>query len=454
MNEKKNHKGVQRAVAQKKEERTRSMAIPASALPENGLIYKILWYAVCAFLAFLFLKIAVSKSLQKNESTTSFFDGTYQDAMENGLLKKPFILDLKKMKDEYEFALFDKVNVQGMYAGKKDYIFIEDRTKASFGDDYYGENAIHNEAMKAKYVQTKLNELGIQMLILFAPVKSTTYMSMLPNYVLETKKKTTNYETYAKECKEQGVNFIDFVSYFKTRKAQQPQYPLFSKFGSHWSYYGECIAVDTTIKRMEYLMHVRLRHFHFGDIQLYDTTMVRDADIFRRMPLDLPKGNLLAYPAQMGYDEGTGYTPERVLGIGDSYYRCFFYLGAMQQTFDNGVQWYYNNSIVPEDPNNPEVWQLDLKQEIMKNKGIILMCNEVNLKTLGDGFIDDAYLLFSNPDKYYVDRKLKYALNTQKKEIRDNKPLVSRLDKEAQQLGISLDSLITLDATKAMKENH
>lgn len=454
MSNSKNYKGVPRTGHQKAENRSRNISFPAASLPENSLLYKIMWYAICIFLGLIFIKLVTSKAPQQNAYQTSFFDGSYQDAFEDNLLKKPFMTDLKKLKNEYEFKLFDKVNVEGFYAGKENYIFIEDRTEAAFGDDYYGYRTIHDEVQKAKYVQTRLNELGIQLLILFAPVKSSTYSEMLPDYVLKTKKKTTNYETYVKECKEQGVNFIDFVQYFKTLKAENPKYPLFSKYGSHWSYYGECIAVDTTIKRMENLMHVRLPHFHFGDIQLRDTSFVRDADIFRRMPLDVPKGNVLAYPAEMGYDEGPGYTTEKVLGIGDSYFRCFFYLGAMEKAFDDGVQWYYYNSIVPEDPNNPEVWQLDLKQEIMKNKGILLMCNEVNLKNLGDGFIDDAYLLFSNPDKFYAERKQKYALNMQKKEIRDNKALAGQLEKEARQMGITLDSLITLEATKNLLKNQ
>ncbi len=450
----KDYKATKRSGSQRTEGRIRNMALPASFLSENSTLYKILWYCVCLFLALIFIAVTSSKAPQENSYKTSFFDGTFQNAFEDELLKKPFIVALKKLKNEYEFKLFDKVNVDGFYAGKDNYIFIEDRTKAAFGDDYYGEKAINDEVRKAKYVQTKLNDMGIQLLILFAPVKSTTYSDMLPDYVLETKKKTTNYETYSKECEEQGVNFIDFVKYFRILKSRQPQYPLFSRYGSHWSYYAECIAVDTTIKKMEALMGVRLPHLHFGDIQLRDTSLVRDADIFRRMPLDVPKGNVLAYPAEMGYDEGPGYTPEKVLGIGDSYFRCFFYLGAMEKAFGDGEQWYYNNSIIPEDPNNPEVWQLDLKNEIIKYKGIILMCNEVNLKNLGDGFIDEAYLLFSNPDRYYAERKQKYDLNMQKKEIRDNKPYVSRLEKDAQQMGITLDSLITLKATENLEKNR
>ncbi len=435
-------------------QKTATKSRTASAIQANdSMLNKALWYAISLFLAFIFLRVATSKAPQQEEIKTSFFDGTYQEAFEDGLLKKPFIAGLKKMKNEYEFSLFDKVNVEGFYAGKENYIFIEDRTKAAFGDDYYGDKTVQDEVRKAKFVQDTLKKLGIQLLVLFAPVKSTTYSEMLPDYVLETERKTTNYQSYVKDCEEQGVHFIDFVSYFKILKALQPQYPLFSRYGSHWSYYGECVAVDTTIKSMEKLMGVRLPHFHFGDIQLRDTAFVRDADIFRRMPLDVPKGNVLAYPAQMAYDEGPGFTPEKVLGIGDSYFRCFFYLGAMEKAFGNGEQWYYYNSIIPEDPNNPEVWQLDLKQEIMKNKGILLMCNEVNLKTLGDGFIDDAYLLYTDPVKFYAERKQKYALNMQKKAIREDKPLVSRLEKEAQQMGITLDSLITLDASKKLNRN-
>jgi hypothetical protein len=426
----------------------------ARELPENNNFYKYIWHIICIFIVIIFLKQYSSKGeVAGNKfSFNSFFNRVYQDQCEDNLLKKVFITDLKKIKNQYEYKFFKGINVEDFYQGKDDYIFGETMTKAYFGDDFYGENYIKEEVGKAKYVQDKLSSLGIQLLVLFAPGKNSVYTEYMPDYVLKTKKKSNNHDIYVEECQKQGVNFIDFVKYFSILKSST-QYPVFTKYGSHWSYFSECLVIDTTIKRLENLMHTHLPHIQINNIVMKDTSMVRDADIFRRLEIPVPKGNVLAYPASIGYTNAPGEKPEKILAIGDSYFRGFFYLGAMEYAFDNSQQWYYGNTIIPEDPANPEVWELDLKAEILKNKAILLMCNEMNLQTLGDNFIDQAYELFSNPEKYSVDKKEKDRINTYKKQIRNNKDLLTRLTKESQQQDIPIDTLITQEAIKLMRKS-
>ncbi len=432
--------------------------IPPVDKVNNGSLYKILWYIVLSFVFIIFIKqLKNDPTLPENEneikaSFHAFFNGTFQESVENKLLKKPFISNLKKQKNEYEYKFFEKINLEDAFVGKDNYIFGENMTKAYFGDDYYGEETIKIEVKKAKFVQSKLKALGIEMLILFAPGKSSIYTEFLPDNILKTKKKTTNYQTYVKECENQNINFIDFVRFFSYLKANT-QYPLFSRYGTHWSYYSECIVVDTTIKKLEKLMNVNLPNIKYNNIVLKDTSLVRDGDIFRKTQMEIPKGNFLAYPLNITFDKGPEVVPQKILAIGDSYFRGFFYLGAMQQAFNNSQQWYYYNSIIPENPNNPEVWELDLKTEILKNKAILILCNEMNLKNLGNGFIDDAFELFYNPKKYYINKKAKDEINKLKKEIRSNKELLSLLTKESQQKGITLDSLITEAATKLKNGN-
>ncbi|MBK8642712.1 MAG: hypothetical protein IPN15_11035 [Saprospiraceae bacterium] len=61
---------------------------------------------------------------------------------------------------------------------------------------------------------------------IFAPAKGSVYPEMLPDYILKTKHKKTNYETYISEGNRLKLNMIDFVQYFKILKSQTP-YPLF-----------------------------------------------------------------------------------------------------------------------------------------------------------------------------------------------------------------------------------
>lgn len=123
------------------------------------------------------------------------------------------------------------------------------------------------------------------------------------------------------------------------------------------------------------------------------------------MNLEVPKGNLLAYPDKFTFEHGEDVHAQKVLGIGDSYYQCFQYTGAMHEAFGDGKQWYYYNSILPKDEKNPEVWELDLKSELLGHKAILVLCNELNLTLFGSGFINEAYELFSNPEQYYDYKK-------------------------------------------------
>ncbi len=387
---------------------------------EENITLRLMWYGICLGMAILlFMSFRKSpdsdKKEEQNHASISFFDGWFQEDYENKLLNNPFIQNLKKYKNEFEYALFKKINLDDAYMGKEGYIFGINMTKSYFGDDYIGEETIKTQVEKTRFVQDQLDALGIELLFLFAPGKSTVYPEYLPDDVQKTKMKPRNYETYLKECIALGVHYLDVVQYFLDLKPVS-KFPLFSQYGSHWSYYGECLAVDTTIKELEKLMNTNLPDIIYSNIQLKDTALVRDADIFRKIPMwHMPKGKPLAYPQSISYEQGPDVRPQKVLGIGDSYYRGFLYLGAMQHAFDNSQQWYYYNSIIPENQANPEVWELDLKEEILKHKAILILCNETNLKNLGSGFIDDAYLLFNNPEEYAAHKKETFDLNTYKK---------------------------------------
>lgn len=421
----------------------------------NGTLFKILWFVSLGFLVLITTKQLKDQPekhtfVQEEEvgfSMKSFADGSYQEAVETKLLEQPFMTGLKELKKDFDYAYFQKINMEDVYFGKKQYLYGELMTRATFGDDFIGDAAIREQIRKTKFVQQKLKELDIDLLILFAPGKSTIYPEYLPDAITPTKRKKTNHQTYVSECKKHGINIIDFIPYFKSLK-KKTKYPLFPKFGSHWSYYSECLAVDTTIKRIENLTHTDLPNITYKDIKLLDTTRVRDADILGKANIKVPKGNLLAYPTNVGYQQGPATKQIPILGIGDSYFRCFFYLGAMTYAFPNSKQWYYYNSIIPEAPENPEVWELDLKAEILKNKAIVLMYSEMNLRKFSNGFIDDAYLLFSNPKEYARQKKEKDKLNKQKKLIRKDKMLLNKLTKQSQMRGISLDSVIVETALK------
>ena len=427
-------------------------------LEKDSFFIKITWYLLCVFMVFIFIKQlktekeSTKKIKDKESFFVKFYDGRFQEKYESNLLSRPFILGLKTLKHNFEYQYLHKINVDDSYEGKDGYIFGIEMTKANYGDDFIGEPAIKKQVEKAKFVQEKLKELNIGMLLIFAPGKGTIYPEYLPEFVTKTKKKTTNREIYIKESIKAKLNLINFIDYFKILKDTLP-YPLFSKYGSHWSYYSECIVIDTTIRKLEQIMNIDLPNLEYDDIQVMDTSLVRDGDVLMKINIPIPKGHKLAYPNKITYRRVDDKLPPKILAIGDSYFKGFFYLLAMKNSFNDSKQWYYYNSIIPENPENLEVWELDLKQEILKTRAIVILCNEANLKSLGNGFIDDAYELFKNPKKYYADKKVKDELNKYKKNIRQNTEVLFKLTKESQNKRIPLDSLITLEALKKIKKH-
>ena len=229
-------------------------------------------------------------------------------------------------------------------------------------------------------------------------------------------------------------------------------YPLFPKFGHHWSYFGECLAIDTIIGFIENLHHCDLPNISWDKIDVVDTARSRDADVLRSMNLykNPDQNQKLAYPRIL-FEKDSLKNRTRVLTISDSYWYGPVYMGVPQNCFAGGSFWYYYNKIIP----NPagatekiEVWQLDLKKEIESNQVIMLLYSDGNLSAFANNFIEDAYELYSNPKVYYEKNAKSITLKQNQKLIRETPILLKKSTKKSQDLQIPLDSAIKLDAMK------
>src|SRR5262249_15849679 len=115
--------------------------------------------------------------------------------------------------------------------------------------------------------------------------------------------------------------------------------------------------------------------------------------------------------------------------------------------------WYYFNKIYNEESNGTEeVWEADLKKSIERHKVVLLMSTESSLDNLGWGFIQQAYLLYTNPPAYAKWKQQPDELNPYKKQIRNDAALLDDLAYESIQKKIPLDSLIVEHAREMMKE--
>jgi hypothetical protein len=379
-----------------------------------------------------------------------WFSGEYQNAKDDynndhWAFKELFV----RLNNQFYYQAFNQLRVNGFVSGKDHYVYSENYIFSAFGDDYIGSEKIKSRLEKAKVIQDTLKRKGIDLFLVFAPGKGEYCMEQI-----EDKYKhpviRTNYQDYSAISKQLGINVLDLKAYFQKLKPTTP-YPLFPKFGHHWSYYGECLAVDTIIGYIEKLHHTDLPDIVWNKIDVVDTARSRDADVLKSMNLyHNPEQNMkLAYPEIM-FEQDSVKNRTRVLTLSDSYWYGPVYMGVGHNCFAGGQFWYYYNKIIP----NPsatekvEVWQLDLKQSIESNQVIMILYSDGNLSNFGNTFIDDAYEMYTNPKQFYARTEKNRNIKQFEKQIRETPGLLKKSTKKSFDLQIPLDSAIKLDAMK------
>jgi hypothetical protein len=379
-----------------------------------------------------------------------WFSGEYQSLKDDynndhWAFKETFV----RLNNQFYYKAFNQMRVNSFVLGKDNYVYSEGYIFSAFGDDYIGEQKIVSKLEKAKVVQDSLKKKGIDLLLVFAPGKGEYCIEQI-----EDKYKHpithTNYQDFISNSKKMGINVLDLKAYFQKLKPTTP-YPLFPKFGHHWSFYGECLAVDTIIGHIEKLHHCDMPDIVWKKIDVVDTSRSRDADVLKSMNLyKNPEQNMkLAYPDVM-FEQDSIKNQTRVLTISDSYWYGPVYMGVGQSCFAGGQFWYYYNKVIPSPTpgQKVEVWQLDLKQQIESNQVIMLLYSDGNLPSYANTFIEDAYEMYTNPKTYYARVQKNKSIKEFEKQIREKPVLLKKATKKSQDFQIPLDSAIKLDAMK------
>ena len=379
-----------------------------------------------------------------------WFSGEYQSLKDDynndhWAFKETFV----RLNNQFYYKAFNQIRVNSFVLGKDNYVYSEGYIFSAFGDDYVGEQKIKSKLEKAKIIQDSLKKKGIDLLLVFAPGKGEYCIEQIEDKYKHTPN-TTNYQSYIANSKQLGLNVLDLKAYFQKLKPTTP-YPLFPKFGHHWSFYGECLAVDTIIGYIEKLHQCDMPDIVWKKIDVVDTARSRDADVLKSMNLyKNPDQNMkLAYPEVM-FEQDSTKNKTRVLTISDSYWYGPVYMGVGQNCFAGGQFWYYYNKVIPSPTpgQKVEVWQLDLKQQIESNQVIMLLYSDGNLPNFANTFIEDAYELFTNPKAYYARVEKNKHIKEFEKQIREKPVLLKKATQKSNDLQIPLDSAIKLDAMK------
>lgn len=428
---------------------------------------KVKTYSLHCVVAFLFLALPLLVGFTKSDnkpnlvglvisdekpvfSWSDWFNGFYQaDREDYNNDHWAFKEKMVRLNNQLYYDAFNQIRVNNFVSGKENYVFSEGYIFSAFGDDLMDGKKVNNILEKAKVVQDTLKKKGIDLLLVYVPGKGMGCKEFVEDkYVHEIK--NTNYNLFAGSSKRLGLNYLDLAAYHDRLKPTSP-YPLFPKFGHHWSYYFECLAVDTIIKHIETLHRCDMPNITWDKIEVVDTARSRDADVLKSMNLysNPPQNMKLAYP-NVSFEEDSLKNVTRVLTISDSYWYGPVYMGITQKAFAYGEFWYYNNRVIPtrEAGKKTEVWELDLKKEIESNQVIMLLYSDGNLAEFGNNFIQNAYELYTSPTTYYRRQQRNAEIQTYAKQIREIPNLLKKSTQKSADMQIPLDSAIRLDAMK------
>ncbi len=392
----------------------------------------------------------VISDIKPELTRSNWFSGLYQKESDDynndhWALKEIMV----RLNNQLYYDLFRQIRVNGFVSGKEDYIFSEGYIFSAFGDDLIPEEHVQKMLQKAKVLQDTLKTKGIDLLLVYAPGKGQHCKEFVQDKYVHPIK-TTNHTIYIKYSREYKINHLDLLTYFNNLKSSSP-YPLFPKFGHHWSYYGACIASDTIIGTIEYLQNKDLPDLSWKEIEVVDSSRSRDADVLKSMNLLTPPSQnmKLAYPRLL-FEQDSTKNKTRVLTISDSYWYDQVYMGIPQNCFAGGQFWYYYNKIIPSPipGEKVEVWQLNLKQEIEKNQVIMLLYSDGNLPKFGNQFIEDAYEMYTSPSTYALRSENNRMIQQYAKEIRESPVFLKKATIKSENLQITLDSTIRLEAAK------
>ncbi len=354
-----------------------------------------------------------------------------------------------RLNNQLYYNFFNQIRVNNFVSGKNNYVFAESYIFSAFGDDLIEEEKVVSLLEKAKVVQDTLKKKGVDLLLVFAPGKGIGSKEFIEDKYKHPVKRT-NHDLFASHSKRLGLNNLDLYNYFEQLKPTSP-YPLFPKFGHHWSYYGECLAMDTIIKHIEKLHQCDMPGVRWSQIDVVDTARSRDSDVLKSMNLySNPELDMkLAYPV-VQFEDDSVKNSTKVLVVSDSYWYGAVYMGIGAACFAGGQFWYYCNKVVPSPVpgEKVEVWELDFKKEIESNPVIMLLYSDGNLPAFGNNFIPDAYELYTSPKTFYARIERNRQIQTYAKQIREAPALLKKATLKSKEQGITLDSAIKSDAMR------
>lgn len=380
----------------------------------------------------------------------TWFSGRYAEKKQNYLTNSFGLREIAiKIQNQIQYSLFDKTNADDVVLGKDNYLYEMKYITSFYGVDHIDKKYFEEKVIKLKFVQDTLAKLNKTIIFLFAPSKATFFSEFLPT-TYTNDKIVTNYSEVKPLIVKYKINHIDYNAMFKRMKLSSP-YALYPVAGTHWSEYGNILALDSLCHYINTHTSFKLPEFNYSKINITNGYGGTDNDMGKAINLLFPPDyGKLAYPEVIITEKKDDKKPN-VLMVSDSYWSSIYHSNRPKQLFNKHTFWFYYNT--SSDYNNETEGKmpldLNLQNELTKNDIICIMCTEPNLKVLGYRFIDDCYDLFKNGKLDEVERKRNFEIDQKRLTFWNDNIFVKKLEKMAKKQGVSIDSMIT-DIAKSL----
>lgn len=328
----------------------------------------------------------------------AWFNGTYQVKKEKQIEETIGFRSLfVRIYNQCYYSLFNQAKANGVIIGKDNYLFEIGYINTALGIDYLGENEINNRIDSLQQISDYLKHKNISLLVVLAPGKGEFYSEFWPKEFNKSQSLRTNYLGFKSALLEKEIPTIDLQSYFLANK-NTSSFPLYPKTGIHWSAYSDLLVADTIFQ----YLHILDSSFHYprikaNNIRSSERMYLRDDDIEKSMNLlfNIPDKQMMYADIELLGD--TANATSDFLIIADSYYFGIEILLKDNTNLPRGNYWYYHQQVYPATYTSQVlVDELDYKKEIEKNKVIVLLSTDANLKNFGFGFMKKFYENYFN----------------------------------------------------------
>lgn len=384
---------------------------------------------------------------QPEFSVNSWLDNSFQDQYDKYFNQKfGFRDDFVRIHNQLDYSLFTKLNANSVIVGKENYLYEKNYIRSYLGDDFIGTDKINSTVKTIDSIYQILKENNTELLLIFAPGKGFFYPEYIPDEMMH-QRGPTNYETYLRALSNTNIPFIDFNDLFLKMK-DTSSVVLYPKTGIHWSQGSIPFVLDSIIKKTESLLEKDLPNVIYSYPPPASKADKQDADIEKSLnlilPLDIPK---MTYPI-MSIEKGEHLIKPKLIGIADSFFWQFVNNGSIKGPFSEVQFWYYYKQIHATEQKNLFIKDIDTKKELFDADIVLLMTTDANLYKFPFGFTNA--LKYSKFDEAEKEKKIQTLINY----IKTDKKWLPKIKEKAAQNGISVDSMLYIDAKYMIEKQN